>query len=245
MAVWHSDKKGGRMICEICKKNFKVLNLHLLKKHGITPQQYKEKYPNAELADRETLSAAGQQKRAPDFAKFIYDPEERKIFNETYLHYSKKYPECDPISVETLSYNELLLFRYKREYENNRRTKMEIEKLDTQLKRIEDTKEKVEGEKAKFEKDLPKEMRDKIEKDFAALPDEFFLSRGQDALEKFWLDNFAEFRKMSDCLTSGDLEKKKIGEKIYWGLMKKLTEKHCPPGTPVLNDFLEVFGYVK
>ncbi|NBP58226.1 hypothetical protein EBU71_17155, partial [bacterium] len=45
------------MKCVICNKEFKSITQSHLKKHNITPEKYKEQYPEAELFSNDTKMA--------------------------------------------------------------------------------------------------------------------------------------------------------------------------------------------
>ncbi|TWT89224.1 MucR family transcriptional regulator [Neorhodopirellula pilleata] len=56
--------------CRICGKRLRLLNAHLTQTHGITPEEYRDDYPNAELASeslREELTGRLHNDPHPDF----------------------------------------------------------------------------------------------------------------------------------------------------------------------------------
>lgn len=58
--------------CKLCGKRLRLLNGHLMQKHLITPEEYREEYPDAELASeqlREEMTGRLQIEAHPEFLK--------------------------------------------------------------------------------------------------------------------------------------------------------------------------------
>jgi len=220
------------MRCQICGKDFKVLNLHLLKKHGITPAQYKEKYPNCSLADTAVLKKAGELHGQSILAKSISDPEERKIFYENYKKLLQGYPSSNHAMLESLAWNLLRQFRLHKQFEESLKNNVEgaekkeqLEKLKTELKDAEN-------------------ITEDFKKLSAALPPklEFILKLigdvTPDSIVEMALKHADDFKKIANAFANNENEK---GETLNKELLAKFSEKFCKGKK--LDSFLQVIEF--
>ena len=77
------------IICLICNKNFKYISNTHLKTHGITQQEYKSKYPDAELKTDELKIKCGDSARGRTYEE-IYGEDIAKKLKEQRVRSAKK-----------------------------------------------------------------------------------------------------------------------------------------------------------
>lgn len=173
--------------CQLCKRKFKLLNLHLLKKHNMAIAKYRERFPDEKLV-ADSIFLGRKNKTDVYGIKRYLNKSERIFYEKIESEVSERYGDVAPSMKQEYLYCKLNIWRAVQQHEKLLRSSRKAkEENKNRLERTESLQKifKSVFRKLKYPDPPPAKIYAQLLRDGQELPPDGFLEKIEEILPIF------------------------------------------------------------